>query len=397
MCACTHFRCANLKSMKSLQLVLETLQRDPMELAWPLIVLVLTFLAGLVIRRLILRTLDVWSAHTRNRPGAILADALRGPLIIWAVIAAVHFSIQSSDLPEKITASGAKFLLVLWMISLTLMCMRLAGAIVRHYGNQAPGALPVTGLTQTLAQLTVVVLGILLILSALDFKITPILTALGVGGLAVALALQDTLSNLFSGFYVAVARQVRLGDYIKLNSGEEGYVTDIGWRTTMVRSLANNLILIPNAKLAQAIVTNFHLPDKRLSVSLPVSVSYDADPDHVEAILKDLLHTAVRDIPEILADPAPSVSFDPGFGEFSLGFTIGFQVEEFSRQFAAKAALRKLVLRRFRQEGIAIPLPARTVYLEGADALALRAGERNGPVGQGQAVPGALPQRKDRS
>jgi small-conductance mechanosensitive channel len=365
--------------MKPMQLLLETLRHNPMEFVWPLIVLALTFLAGLLVRRLVLRALEAWSAHAGSRPGAILATALRGPTLIWAIIAGVHFAIQTSSLPARVAAPGAKILLVLWMISLTLMSMRLAGALVRHYGNQVPGALPVTGLTQTLAQLAVVALGILLILSALDFRITPILTALGVGGLAVALALQDTLSNLFSGFYVAVAGQIRLGDYIRLNTGEEGYVADIGWRTTTVRSLANNMVLIPNAKLAQAIVTNFHLPEKRLSVSLPVSVRYDADPDHIEAILQDLLRAAVHEIPEILADPAPSVTFDPGFGEFSLGFTVGFQVGEFSRQFAAKAALRKRILRRFREEGIVIPLPARTVYLEGASTQ--RSGDRKGAIG----------------
>ena len=122
-------------------------------------------------------------------------------------------------------------------------------------------------------------LGILLLLSALDFRITPILTALGVGGLAVALALQDTLSNLFSGFYVAVARQVRLGDYIKLNTGEEGYVTDIGWRSTTIRALGEQLSFsCPNAKLAQAIVTNYYLPEKRMRSSFQVTVSYESDP-----------------------------------------------------------------------------------------------------------------------
>src|SRR5581483_6555685 len=150
-------------------------------------------------------------------------------------------------------------------ISLTIMGVRLAGNLVRYYGEQVPGALPVTTLSETLAELAVVVLGILLILSSLDFKITPILTALGVGGLAVALALQDTLSNLFSGFYVAVARQIRLGDYIRLNSGEAGYVTDIGWRSVTLRELSSNLIFIPNNKLAQANVTNYYLPEKAMS------------------------------------------------------------------------------------------------------------------------------------
>src|SRR5262249_16602668 len=151
----------------------------------------------------------------------------------------------------------------------------------------------------------------------------PILTALGVGGLAVALALQDTLSNLFAGFYVAIARQVRLHDYIKLNTGEEGYVTDITWRSTTVRTLGNNMIIIPNAKLAQAVVTNYYLPEKRLWVPVVVSVSYSSDIEKVERVLLEEATHAAGQIPGLLADPAPSVRFEPGFGDSALGFTVG--------------------------------------------------------------------------
>ena len=187
------------------------LLHDPMTLVWPLVTFAIVFLVGWVVRALVLRALRAWTGRTQSRPGLILMDALRGPMMIWTLIVAVHLGIQASALPARVTAIGAKALMVLWIVSLTIMCMRMVGNLVRYYGDQVPGALPVTTLTQTLAELAVVVLGILLLLSALDFRITPILTALGVGGLAVALALQDTLTNLFSGFYVAVARQVRLG------------------------------------------------------------------------------------------------------------------------------------------------------------------------------------------
>lgn len=352
--------------MQTLHIALETLRHDPMELVWPLVILAVTFLIGLLVRSLVLRALHAWTRRTGSRPGLILADALRGPMIIWAVIIGAHLAIQGSELPEKYAATSAKTLLVLWMISLTIMGMRLAGNLVRHYGQQVPGALPVTTLTETLVELAVVVLGILLILTTLDFRIAPILTALGVGGLAVALALQDTLSNLFSGFYVAVARQVRLGDYIRLNTGEEGYVADIGWRSTTVRSLGNNMILVPNAKLAQAIVTNFHLPEKRMGTSLVVSVSYDADADHVERVLLEVARKALLEVPGMAPEPAPSVTFDPGFGDSSLGFTLGFQVAEFANQYGVKSELRKRILRRFREEGIDMPYPTRTVYLKGS-------------------------------
>jgi small-conductance mechanosensitive channel len=349
--------------------IIRRLWNEPMELVWPLVIFALTLLGGSIVRRAVLRALQSWTTRTESKPGLILYDALRSPILIWAVILAAHLAVQGSELPVRYSAWIARGLLVLWFLSLTLMCMRVAGNLVRYYGAQAPGALPVTTLTQNLAELAVFLLGLVLILGALDVKITPILTALGVGGLAVALALQDTLSNLFSGFYVAVAGQIRLGDYIRLNTGEEGYVTDIGWRSTSVRALANNLIVIPNSKLAQAIVTNFHLPEKRMGASLQVGVDYGSDPDHVERVLLDVARSGVGEIPGLLADPPASVAFEPGFGDSALGFTLNFQVAEFAHQYRVRHELRKRILRRFREEGIGLPFPTRTVYLAGGDAV----------------------------
>jgi small-conductance mechanosensitive channel len=241
--------------------------------------------------------------------------------------------------------------------------MRIARDSIRFYGSQVAGALPVATLTQNLAQIAVVVLGALVVLDHFQVFITPMLTALGVGGLAVALAMQDTLSNLFGGFYVAVAGQVRLADYIKLNTGEEGYVTDIGWRSTTIRSLGNCMIIVPNAKLAQAIVTNYDLPEKRISAMLEVRVSYDCDPDGIERVLLDVAARGTREIPGMLAEPAPTVTFDPGFGDSALGLTLNYQVTEFASQFGVRNELRRRIFRRFREEGIRIPFPARAVYM----------------------------------
>ena len=347
---------------------METIRRiltvNPTQLLWPVAVFLMTFAAGWVVRRVIMRALNVWSSRTRGHAGLILTEALHGPILIWMLILAVHLGLQASELPARFTVWGSQALLVLWIVSLIVMSVRLAGNLVRFYGDQVPGALPVTTLSENLAQLSVVLIGIVLLLKALGLEITPMLTALGVGGLAVALALQDTLSNLFAGFYVAVARQIRLGDYIKLNTGEEGYVSDITWRSTTIRGLGNNMIIVPNAKLAQAIVTNYYLPDKRMSASLQVGVEYGCDSENVERILLDVAIQGAKEISGMLADPAPGVTLDPGFGESGLYFTVGFQVAEFATQFGVRHELRKRILRRFREEGIRMPFPARTVYLQ---------------------------------
>jgi small-conductance mechanosensitive channel len=326
------------------------------------------FMIGWLVRRLVLKALRAWTARTGSHAGLVLAESLGGPILIWAAILALHVALQSSSLPGKVTAWGATALFVLWIVSLTLMCMRIARDVIRFYGNQVAGALPVATLTQNLAQIAVAAMGALVLLGHFQVSIAPMLTALGVGGLAVALAMQDTLSNLFGGFYVAVAGQVRLGDYIKLNTGEEGYVTDIGWRSTTIRSLGSSMIIVPNAKLAQAIVTNYDLPEKRMSAAVEVRVSYDCDPDRIERVLLDIAAQGTREIPDMLADPAPAVTFDPGFGESALGLTLNYQVAEFASQFTVRNELRRRIFRRFREEGIRIPFPARAVYVHAPEA-----------------------------
>jgi small-conductance mechanosensitive channel len=340
----------------------------PMRLLVPLIVLVVTLAVARAVKILLFKGLRRWAGMTKSPAAAALTEALDKPYMIWALILGLHLASQSSTLPARVTERIATVLLLLWIASLTMMVSRLAGDLIRFKGSGVPGALPVTTLTQNLAQLAVVILGLLLVVNALGYSITPVLTALGVGGLAVALALQDTLSNLFAGFYVAVAGQIRLGDYIKLNTGEEGYVTDITWRSTIIRALANNLVIIPNAKLAQAIVTNYHLPEKRLGISVQVGVSYDSDIEKVERVLLEEARAAAGAIPGLLAEPAPTVRLDPGFGESALGFSLNCQVAEFVDQFLVRHELRKRILKRCREEGIEIPFPTRTVYVREEEA-----------------------------
>lgn len=344
--------------------IYDSLMRNWQVLAAPVGVLLVVMLAGWFVRRILFHTLARWAEKSDGRLDDLLVDALRGPFLLWVMILGLHIATQTLELPPRATVLIGKALMVLWIVSLTFVAAKLAGSFIRFYGTRIASSLPVTTLTQNLASLSVATVGLLVLLDTLDISITPILTALGVGGLAVALALQDTLSNLFAGFYVSVAGQVRVGDYIKLETGDEGYVTDISWRSTTLRALPNNLIVVPNAKLAQVIVTNFHLPEKRMSLLIAIGVSYDCDPEAVEQILIEEAVAGAHDIPGLLAEPGPFVRFIPGFGDSSIDFTLICQVAEFVDQYLVQHELRKRIFRRFREEGIEIPFPIRTVHMK---------------------------------
>src|SRR3972149_4116414 len=159
--------------------------------------------------------------------------------------------------PRRVAAWGTSVVVALVILSVTIVVANVLARGLQRFGQRIQMETAVTGLGAALTKGTVLVLGGLLVLSTLGVAISPLLAALGVGGIAVGLALQDTLSNLFAGVHILMEKPLRVGGYVKLESGQEGYVTDVGWRTTRIRMLPNNMIIVPHAKLAQSIVTNY--------------------------------------------------------------------------------------------------------------------------------------------
>jgi small-conductance mechanosensitive channel len=208
----------------------------------------------------------------------------------------------------------------------------------------------------------------MIVLDNLGVSLTAVWTTLGVGSVAVALALQDTLSNFFAGVYLRLDNPLRLGDYIKLEGGEEGFVVQQGWRSTRIRTLPNNIVIVPNGKLASAIVTNYSLPEPEMSLLVPIGVSYDNDPEVVERILVEEATAGAGQIEGLCREPGPFVRFIPGFGDSSLNFTLICRVSTFVDQYLVQHELRKRIFARFRHEGITIPFPQRDVHVFRHDA-----------------------------
>ncbi len=329
----------------------------------PTLILIGTLIGGLIARRYLFYYLHIWSQRTRWEFDDIVIQGARGPFLIWVVALGIYAALEFSRLPDEYVSLLGKVLLALVVLSVTLVLANIISALFQRAVARGEVEAPATSLTRTFIRAGVIIVGLLVLLTTLGINITPVLTAFGIGGLAVALALQDTLTNLFAGFNVSMARQVRVGDYIKLDSGHEGYVTDINWRTTSIRDFSNNLIIIPNSKLAQSIITNYYMPDKPVMVRIPVSVSYSSDPERVERVLLEIGQHALQEMPQLDPTFAPAVRFT-NMGEFSLDFVLIVRAKTFDDQFVAQHELRKRIFKRLREEQIEIPFPARTVYLK---------------------------------
>ncbi len=308
-----------------------------------------------------------WLARRAKTTKSSLADGVvrsKGATLLWCFIAGIYAGIRASQLPEVWVAVADKVLVSLLILSVALAAASLAGVLVARYARKSVMGAPMSSLVQNSVRGLILILGILVLLDTLGVKITTLIAALGIGTLAVALALQDTLSNLFAGAYIVLSRNIRAGDYIKLDSGPEGYIVDIGWRATTIRPFENTIVIIPNSKLSQSIVTNYNLPEPWIQVAIPINVSYDTDVDRLEQILVEEGKKAIKEVPGMLPDFEPVVRFMPGFGDFSLNFVFVFRVKQFVDQYFVQHELRKRILKRFRQEGITIPFPIRTVRLE---------------------------------
>lgn len=330
---------------------------------WPLLAGAGVFLAGAALRPLLFSRLSQLVSRTQWTWADLLLQALKGPYLLWCLIAGIYAALVLSPAESDVVSFAGKLLSVLWLISITVAVLRLADQLIQKYSTQLAAALPLTSLTQNLAKGAILTLGALMIMNGLGVSITPILTALGVGGLAVALALQETLANLFAGVYVTMSRQVRVGDYIKLDSGEEGYVSDIAWRSTRVLTLPNTWIVIPNTKMAQAVVTNYDLPTRDMAVLVEVGVDYRSDLEKVERVTcevgKEVMSGVAGGVPEF----APFIRCHT-FGDFSVKFTVILRCRTFVDQYLVKHEFIKRLHRRYAQEGIVIPFPVRTVIHE---------------------------------
>ena len=207
------------------------------------------------------------------------------------------------------------------------------------------------------------IMGLLLILDQLGYPITTLLAGLGIGGLAVALALQDTLNNFFSGFYMMIDRPLRVGDFVHLDDGNEGFIEQIGWRTTRIRTFASNIIVIPNAKLAQSVITNYFLPGQLTKVYVQCGVGYESDLYQVEKICIEVGKELAQKVEGADPDFEPIVRYN-SFGDSNINLTVIMQVKDFGVKFLMAHEYMKAIFHRFKKENIEIAFPKRSIYIE---------------------------------
>jgi len=285
---------------------------------------------------------------------------IRGPIYYIVLLFGIYLALlQIRALSEYRSLIENVFLILAILVS-TYVALRVLRILENRYLPELVDKRFVPTINRII-NIFIYVIAFIIILDRLNIEVTPLVASLGIATLAVGLALQDTLSNFFAGVYIFTDKPVRIGDYIELDTGDKGYVEDIGWRSTMIKTLPNNIIVIPNAKLVQSRIINYYLPQEEMAVVLQCGVGYASDWEKVERVTIEVAREAQKTVLGAVKNFEPFIRYHT-FGDSNINFSIILRVEKFVDQYLLVHEFIKKLMKRYREEGIEISFPARVLY-----------------------------------
>jgi len=276
----------------------------------------------------------------------------------------IYFAFRTLPLHEKIFRLLSGGLYVSIVVIVCILIYRVLHESLLWYaerqqdGENGVFSRQMAPIVEKVTMLFIIGGALMVVLKHFNYDILSLVTALGIGSLAIGMAAKDTLAHVISGFTLMIDRPFRIGDRIQLASGQVGDVQDIGLRSTKIKTLDNQLLIIPNSDLCNTILTNQAFPDNRIKGRINVGVSYGSDADQV----KELLVQLALEVEDVLQDPVPEAFF-VSFGDSALNMSLFFWVEEYAKLFATTDKINSKILARFREQGIEIPFPIRTIKL----------------------------------
>jgi len=286
---------------------------------------------------------------------SLLQQTFRGIPTLLGILIGLYVAMEILAIPPRALLFLQKLFHSIVILSLTLMFAHLGSGYLKHRLGKKSENLASTSILATAIDLTVYAVGILILLQSFGVSISPLITALGVGGLATALALQDTLANLFSGINILLSKQIKMGDFVKLSTGEEGHVVDMNWRNTTIKTPTENMAVVPNQKIASSIITNYAQPFAECTISIPIGVGYESDLDHVEKVTAAVAKEILQETEGGVKNFEPFIRYG-GFAGSSINFNVILRVKTVTDQNLIRHEFIKKIYTRYKQEGIVIPV-----------------------------------------
>ena len=347
----------------------------------PACILIFSLCAGIVLNRMLTQKLAKHVKASESEIMEIFFRALKGVPIYLSVVTGLYWSVTTSDLPDSLETIFSCVLFTMIVFSITRVCERTLSGFIRMKFSSSNDMTQST-LLDTIFRVAIYASGALIILDYFEISIAPIMAAMGVGGAAIAFGTQETVANLFAGLQIIISKQIRVNDYIRLSTGDEGKVIDINWRFISVMPPSEaNVVVIPNKVIAGSVTTNLSQPRDDIIIVVPIGVGYESDLEHVERVTVEVARELQIKIDgyEPRFDEngidrnklAPVVRYQK-FNDSSIDFNALLHVQTFTNQYVLKHEFIKAITKRYREEGINIPFPIRTLDLPDDKKIDLR-------------------------
>ena len=324
------------------------------------VAIVAAFLVYFIVSKVVRRA----TGKTSTTLDDLIVSAIGRPVFLFVVVFGPYIGLTATtflDAHQEVIDRG---LLSALIFVVGYLLKRLVDAVIIWYGKEIAGKTAATWddrvlpLVQRVSSVVIYGLVVMLVLQSQGLNVSPLIAGLGIGGLAVALAIQPTLANFVAGTYTVTESGIGVGDYIEMESGASGWVEHVGWRTTKIRTFWNNLMIIPNGKLSESLVTNYQGPDPSVYAIVKGGVSYESDLQHVNDVTLEVVNDVLSRTDRADMSYTPAVRFS-NFGDSNIDFSIIYKVKGFVDQYALKDQIIRGVHRRFREEGIEINYPVR--------------------------------------
>jgi MscS family membrane protein len=329
------------------------------------VIFVIFWLIAQLLRYILVSWGPKFTSFTKTGIDDRILQRITPPASLLVILCGLYYAVHSLPLPDRLHVISSGLIFIVNICIFTNIAYRAVDESLAWYGarvsERTGGGIDRQVLPLAEKIITIFLIGAALIITLkhFDYDIFSLVTALGIGSLAIGMAAKDTLANMISGFTLMIDRPFRIGDRIQLANGQWGDVVDIGLRSTRIKTVDNTLIIIPNSDLCNSSVVNMAFPDVKSKGRINVGVAYGSDVDAV----KRLLVSIASEIPEVLQNPGPE-SYFVSFGDSALNLSLFFWVEDYGNVFQITDVLNTMIANRFREHGIGIPYPTRTVLME---------------------------------
>jgi small-conductance mechanosensitive channel len=310
--------------------------------------------AGFAVDQLVFFVLTKQADHRHSRTLQAIADGVRWLPTALGFVFGMQVGVGHIALDGKVSFYGHLAPGLLLVLVMTVFSARILGRVVGSLTAREDNPLPSGSIFVNLVRAAVWILGSMWVLSMLGVSLAPLITALGVGGLAVGLALQPTLENMFSGIQLITSGQIKPGDFIRLDTGDEGTVLDVTWRNTTVQKLTNDVVIVPNSVLARATVTNFTTVEHDFVLIIPVSFASAGDPDVVERLALEVAREVIAEVPQAIPNQAPTATFAELTPPAAV-LNIAIRCSSYQDRIPVRHEFIRRLAKRFAEEGVQAP------------------------------------------